>query len=307
MVLRRRIQSRGRRRFKRGYRRRLPRRRTTRYATKRYVNRRVKRATRAEWKKIDDYVSATTTGSAFNDPNQVTFTSPRYFIPPVPYGITPGVGLNQRIGNSLSRLVFKCRWSFSLIGYDPVGGPDGPIATAQSNYNIFVRVIVFQYKRGNGVDAPDEDGDPPGNEQLYHPVNWPAYDATGNRSWLIWTNAYHSRIFGENVISANVVPPHLARLRVNIRDEIYVKHDKTYQLGTHSRSTISKRWSFRSSPYKWDENNIVGTDAVLYPQNAIRVLFIVSHPYQPLANDLTLLDGLNYRLDWTSSIRYQDK
>lgn len=308
MAFRRRFRGRRRTRFRRGTRsyrrsRRVMRGNFTR--RRRFNPRRVTRTVRPEWKRLNRYLIASVANSQVAWLDQAAFVGPQYLVAPIPLTIEQGTGLGNRIGNAVSRMVFKCRWSASLIGVDNSSNASG----FSKNLNCFLRVIVWQYKRGNGEYSPDRSVD----NIDYHIINWPAWDDTTggsetNRNWMPFTSVYHSRIFTENqpVNPPNIVPPHLARFRNNIRDEINIRLDKTYNLQSQGRSSLNKKWKFRVQPYKWDENNIQPGDTLQYPQNALRCLFILQFPFHAHLADNTTVEGASVRLDWTSDLRFTD-
>lgn len=307
MAYRRRFRGRRRTRFSRGTRSFRRSRRVMRgnFTRRRRFTRRSTRVIRPEWKRVNTALITSNANSQVAWLDQASYIGPQYLLAPVPNNIAQGVQINQRIGNSLSRMVFKCRWSASLILVDNNVNTTG----FSRNINVFLRVIVFQYKRGEGDASPDSGTDSGALD--YHSVNWPAFTSPGTLTapnWQPWTSAYSSRLFTENQPGSdpNVIPPHLARFRVNIRDEITIRHDRTYSLQSNGRSAINKKWKFRMRPYKWDELNIGSSDTLQYPQNAVRVLFLLQFPYHAHLADNATVEGASVRLDWTSDIRFTD-
>lgn len=308
MAFRRRFRGRRRTRFRRGTRsfrrsRRVMRGTFTR--RRRFNTRRASRVIRPEWKRVNSAVVTSNANSQVAWLDQASYIGPQYFIPNIPDTIAQGTAINQRIGNSLSRMVFKCRWSCSLIGVDNYANTSG----FARNLNCFLRVIVWQYRRGNGENSPDQVTDQ--DALTYHSVNFPVATPPGSlgaRNWQPFNSLYHSRLFTENQPPSdpNVVPPHLARFRVNIRDEINIRLDKTYNLQSQGRSSINKRWKFRMQPFKWDENNSSVGDSLTWPQNAVRVLFLLQFPFHAHLADNTTVEGASVRLDWTSDLRFTD-
>lgn len=295
---------RGRRTFNnfRRKRRSFTRRRRTfrRGGRKRASARRAVRKVNAEWKKVDIAfdASAVHSNSALFEQN---ITNQGYYCTPAPHPtIEQGTSLRQRIGNKLSRMIWKMRWSFSITqvgAFVAVGPPAAPDAlqTYHLNLTAYLRVIVYQFKRGTGSINPyTSDG--------YHPVNFASTAIQANIEWANWSNTLSGRIFAEN---ESFLPIHLSRFRTNIRDEIYIMHDKTYSLNTQGRANMNKRWSFRPRPYRWDEDRTLA-DTLAYPQNAVKILFLLQLPNNRVTGDQPTNEGLYWRLDFTSSLRFTD-
>lgn len=307
MAFRRRYGSR-RKRYSRRSKRRSYRRRTRRSTgRRRYRRAGPKRAGRAEWKKVEEYSRIAWTANIEQVTDQSTLTPICYFAPRPHPPINQGTGIRDRIGNSLSRMVWKLRWSCSLqqFGVNALAGNFGTPTYNMTNFNLngFLRVIVYQMKRGDGLHNPYDQYD---DEAIkYHPVNV----GTNDSNWTTVTNPIRMRFFAANdEFVANTpshIPMHLARFRVNINDEINLMYDKTYSLNTQGRSTLSKRWSFKPRPYKWDEGPFI-TDTMQYPQNAIRVMFLSYFPFHELQNDNFATEGLTLRVDFASTLRYTD-
>ncbi|QCO93537.1 capsid protein [Gopherus associated circular DNA virus 7] len=274
---------------------------------RRKVYRRRSRLTRhrIEWKRSQTFVTSAHTSSVDESFNQYNFNAPRYFITPNTTEIPHGTYIYNRIGNNLSRMVFKIRWSASLVLFrsPPQAGNDGTAV----NTNAYLRCIVFQYKKGNGYYEPDTPATAT-TTLNYHNVNWPVKASpTVPNSWMEWTPTYHNRLFAETIEGNDVnVPIHMARFKANIWDEINIICDKVYTMNTGHRSTLYKKWKFRVQPYRWDEISTLTADSVRYPQNVFRVMFLCQFPYHGWQYDNQISEGASLRLDYTSDLRYTD-